>query len=389
MGTKKKNVIIGAISTVVVCLLVVVLSLTIRKGDTGKDGLPDQPESGSSASVQPEQETTPVPENKEYLSITYTTSDSSTETGRMMNFYTYDVASHKLENHAQIPFLSAYALGTVDLSEKKIYYTKSVGNTGRNVDHLFEYDMKTQVSTMLEDVNCAYNDICLPGNGKLLVTSIPVHAVGTGIFDIATKKFSYLYKMEMNEDGYEDFLWTTVPTRLNYNGHYGNFVNVSILEKTQYDDKVRSGKRSPNYQIDLIDADLNTKYKYTYTLKSEIDYTITAVTQIAQDQVLLLVKKDLGEESELEFKSLFYIINYTDNSCKKVKSPFPKMLYIDNYITIDGGKSYYVEGWAKDGRSGLFFYDCIQNTMEPILLDEYDDNTGEDNHIVNFSLVTQ
>lgn len=389
MGAKKKNVVIGAICTVTVCLLAVVLSLTLRKGDAGKVSLPNQPSQASSVLMQPEKKTTPEPENKEYLSITYTTSDSSTETGRMMNFYTYDVASHKLENHAQIPFQSGYALGTVDLSEKKIYYTKSTGRTERNVDHLFEYSMETQVSAMLEDTNCAYNDIGLPGNGKLLVTSIPVHAMGTGIFDIATKKFSYLYEMEMNEDGYEDFLWTTVPTRLNYNGHYGNFVNVSILEKTQYDDKVRSGKKSPDYQIDLVDADLNTKYKYTYTLKSEIDYTITAVTQIAQNQVLLLVKKDLGENSELETRGVFYIINYTDNSCKRVKSPFPKMLYIDNYITIDGGQSYYVQGWTKDGRSGLFFYDCTQNTMEPILLDEYDDNMGKDNHIVNFSLVTQ
>lgn len=107
-----------------------------------------------------------------------------------------------------------------------------------------------------------------------------------------------------------------------YNSHYGNFVNVSELEKMRYNLKVRSGKKSPKYHIDLVDADLNKKYKYTYTLKSEIVYDVSAATQIADNQVLLLVKKDLGYDSKIDYKNLFYVIDYTENSCKRVKSPF-------------------------------------------------------------------
>ena len=153
----------------------------------------------------------------------------------------------------------------------------------------------------------------------------------------------------------------------------------------RYNIKVRSGKKSPKYHIDLVDADLNKKYKYIYTLKSEIGYDVSAATQIAENQVLLLVKKDLGYDSKIDYKNLFYVIDYTENSCKRVKSPFPKMLYVDNYITADDGRSYYVSGQTKDDRSGLFFYDCSQNTVEPILLDDWE----REDHIVNFNLVKQ
>lgn len=101
--------------------------------------------------------------------------------------------------------------------------------------------------------------------------------------------------------------------------------------------------------------------------------------------MLLLVKKDLGYDSKIDYKNLFYVIDYTENSCKRVKSPFPKMLYVDNYITADDGRSYYVSGQTKDDRSGLFFYDCSQNTVEPILLDDWE----REDHIVNFNLVKQ
>lgn len=164
MKDRKKFVIGGIICFAFLCFLIVVLASIFKKGNVDEREL--IPQTGQIQTKPPQSETTP--EDKEYLSITYTTSDLSVDTGRMMNFYTYDLGSKKLENKAQIPFESGYALGTVDLSERKIYYTKSVGRAERNVDHLFEYDMEKQTSTMLENVHCAYNDIYLMGNRKLL-----------------------------------------------------------------------------------------------------------------------------------------------------------------------------------------------------------------------------
>lgn len=101
--------------------------------------------------------TTEERKSGEYLSITYTTEDFTVESGRMMTFYTYDPVTSELDNKAEIPFESQYALGVVSLRDEKIYYTKTVGYEGRTVDHLFEYDMTNGMSTMLEEDHCAYN----------------------------------------------------------------------------------------------------------------------------------------------------------------------------------------------------------------------------------------
>lgn len=102
-------------------------------------------------------DTTEERKSGEYLSITYTTEDFTVESGRMMTFYTYDPVTSELDNKAEIPFESQYALGVVSLRDEKIYYTKTVGYEGRTVDHLFEYDMTNGMSTMLEEDHCAYN----------------------------------------------------------------------------------------------------------------------------------------------------------------------------------------------------------------------------------------
>lgn len=45
------------------------------------------------------------------VSITYTSQDFTVESGRMMTFYTYDPVTSVLENRAELPFESQYALG--------------------------------------------------------------------------------------------------------------------------------------------------------------------------------------------------------------------------------------------------------------------------------------
>lgn len=325
------------------------------------------------------------PKQNEYLSITYTSSDDSVKTGRMMHFYTYDLFSKKLEQKMQIPFDSQYALGVVSLSDNKIYYSAAKENEsedpGRSVDHLYEVDLSNKKSTLLETENCAYNDI-IPIDGKLLVTTVPVHAIGTALFDLNTRTFSYLYEPSLTEDGYMDFLYTTRPLKLNYNFNYKTFVNVSVLEKNLYSLGVRTGKKPLKFHISLVDSALHVKNEYIFKLPSLLYDDVGAVAQISTDSAILMLKHTPPDNEEEE-EYVFYKINFSKQSCKKIKSPFPDMLYIDSFVTIDNGKSYYISGYANRKTSGLFYYDCSNNDIKPILLDDYE----KGDHVVNFCLV--
>ncbi len=300
-----------------------------------------------------------------------------------MNFYTYDINTNKLDRRAQIPFDSQYALGTVSLKDNKVYYTKTVGRSERCVDHLFSYDLSKKKSVMLEDENCAYNDL-VPMKGKLLVTTEPVHAIGTGTFNLETGKFSYLYDMDLTEDGYRDFLFTTRPVSLNYNPHYNRFINVSELEKELYDVKVRSGEKPFKYHIALVDDELKVRGEYIFPIWDE---EVTAATLISSDTALLVVEDGLYDY-DADVIDNFYEVNFKEQTCVKIKTPFPKMRYVDNFITTDNGKSYYIKGKIdKKDESGLYLYDCSDDTVKPILLNDFKGNN--DNHIVNFCWVKQ
>ena len=61
------------------------------------------------------------------------------------------------------------------------------------------------------------------------------------------------------------------------------------------------------------------------------------------------------------------------------------MRYIDNFITLNDGESYYISGENTDGTSGLFLFDCSNHTVKSILLDDI----KREGHIVNFCLVKQ
>lgn len=329
-------------------------------------------------------DTTEERKSGEYLSITYTTEDFTVESGRMMTFYTYDPVTSELDNKAEIPFESQYALGVVSLRDEKIYYTKTVGYEGRTVDHLFEYDMTNGMSTMLEEDHCAYNDM-IPVQDKLLLTTIPVHAIGTAAFDLEIKKFNYLYEMSLNENGYMDFPYETEPlVRLNYNYKYGKFVNVYTKEKDRYDPEVRGGEKPIKYRIALVDKDLNITAEYKHLKKSFVDYNVRAACQISSDCALVLLEKDLSddEDSDVEVKYEFYMVNFSEKSCKKVKSPFPRMKYITNFVTSDDGKSYYISGTCMDGTSGLYYYDCSKDDVKMIM-----PNSVKGGHVVSFCLI--
>ena len=246
-----------------------------------------------------------------------------------------------------------------------------------NADHLYEYDLSGTATIQLEDVGCAYNDIIQISSSKLLVTTIQTHAIGTAVFDLDTHQFSYLYPKKMNSDGYKDFLQTTRPVPLNYNYRYGTFINVSVSEKAFYGYRVRNGTKKLRYRVALVDEDLNIQSKCIF--ESLLGREISAIAQISSDKAIARVY-DLDND-----KTEFYEFNFAKNNYVQIDSPFPKMSIVDNFITVDDGKSYYLKGTRKKGVSGLFYYNCMTNKVTPILLDEQEGE--QESHVVNFCLI--
>lgn len=321
-------------------------------------------------------------DNERYLSITYTTTDLSVETGRMMNFYTYNLENKMLENKAQIPFNSQYALGAVSLAKNKIYYSYNDVEEQGGTDHLYEYDLLKRQSFKLETENYAYNDV-IPIDDKLLVTTVPIHAIGTAIFNLESRQFTYLYDKEDTGDGYRDFLFTTRPVPLNYDYRHKTFINVCVSEKEFYDEDIRSDRKPIVNNIALVDLDLKVKaeYKFERTLVEEIK----AISLLSADRAIMATLSTDPSDMEHPFYT-FYEISFSDQTCIEINSPMPKLNYIKNYITLDGGNSFYVLGSTIEGKSGLFYYESATNNIQPILLDEYGVN-DIDNHVVNFCVM--
>lgn len=296
----------------------------------------------------------------------------------MIHFYTYGLESSKLEEKAQIPFRSQYALGVYHAQRDKVYYTYREVNEIGNGEHLYEYDLSSKTAAPLENVGCAYNDIIQVSDSKLLVTTKQAHAMGTALFDLDTRRFTYLYPKKMNREGYKDFLQTTNPSPLNYNYRYGTFINVSASEKASNSNSVRSGEKKLRHRVALVDKDLNILS--TCIFKSLMGREISAAAQISPAKAIALVF-ECGFDYD---KTEFYEFNFTKHNFVQIDSPFPKMSYVKNFITVDDGKSFYVAGTQKKGVSGLFHYNCATDKVTPILLDEQEGD--QESHVVNFCL---
>ena len=310
-----------------------------------------------------------------YLSITYDTNDSTVSaTGKMMNFYTYDLDTKQLTNRAQIPFGSQYALGAVSLDNNKVYYTKREVNDQGYPDYLYEYNLNTKESKLLESENRAYNDIVPIGN-KLLVSAIE-GGNNPAVFNLDTKKFSYLYE----KNGYaEDKYFSSPPIPFGYNVNTKKFLYVYVDKKQSYDTNYRKGEPGDKtpipHHINLMDIDFNNQEVYTFQTE-EVQFA----TQISDDKIICTT-------TEHPFgvgKKKAYLLDIKKQELKELSSlPMPKMTSVFNSYTIDEGETFYVAGMDKDKRRGVFYYNTKTDTVEPILLD----NNETGGHVVNFTML--
>lgn len=313
-----------------------------------------------------------------YLSITYDTNDTNDSTvsgtGKLMNFYTYELDTKELVNRAQIPFRSQYALGAVSLQNNKVYYTRREINDVGNPDRLYEYDLATKEAKQLESENRTYNDI-VPIGGKLLVSAIK-RGTNPAVFDLDTGKFSYLYE----KNGYgDDKYFTSPPIPFGYNVNTKKFLYVYVDREQHYKPSYRKGE--PNgktpipHNITLMDIDFNNQE--TYTFQSE---EVQFATQISEEKIICTTT----EHAFTSGKKRAYLLDIKKQELKELTSlPMPKMMHVYNCFTLDEGKTFYVAGRHEDKRSGVFLYDTETDNVEPILLD--DAKTG--GHFINFTML--
>ncbi len=306
-----------------------------------------------------------------YLSITYVTNDPEVpETGKMMNFYTYDVGSNTLKKQAAIPYHSQYALGAVDLKRNKVYYTNREINEIGNADHIYEYDIASKQSVCLESENRAYNDIAVVGD-KLLVSAIRA-GNNPAVFDLNTRQFTYLHEKK----GYEESRYAcSPPIPLGYNLNTQKFLYVYVEQERLYDKQYRSGENQSTIPYHIALMDINLEHQQTYTFyEEEVQYA----TQISENQILCQTTD--GPHGTGNRKA--YLLDMSTQQLTQLDAmPMPKMASVMDCITIDNGKTFYVAGVSTDGTSGVFRYDTAQDLVEPILLDD-----AQGGHFVNFTM---
>lgn len=305
-----------------------------------------------------------------YLSITYTTKDETVDSTRMMNFYVYDFDTNKLENKAQIEYRAQYALGAVDLYNNKIYYTRREVMERGYPDYLYEYDLSTKISKQLDNENVVDNFI-YPLKDRLLV-QVSHNSLNPAIFNLDTNKFSYLY----DKKGVDEKKFCSRPVPLNYNHEFKQFINVYNDSKESRTDDFMTGKKPIDYYISLVDLNLNTIFTYAKpTIAFEDIYN---GVQLTKNQILIVSRDALNE-----YKPTFYIIDYTKQTCTEIPNPMPLMISFGTFTTVDGGKTFIVRGRNEKNEPGIYFYDCINNTTTPIILDDPEAEA----HVVDFFLL--
>lgn len=312
-----------------------------------------------------------------YLSITYGINDNTTDTGRRIQYYTYNIDEKKLDIRCSIPFAAQYGTGVVSLANQKVYYS---GRTGGNAnDSLMEYDMKSKETKALENENATYNDIAIINNHTLLVTAISREngCNWPATFDLNSKSFTYLY----NANKFSDSLYSTRAGRINYNYIYNKFVDVFVNQDEFYSSKFRSNEVAINYNIALVSPDLLINKENTYSKKTKIANDVYMETQISDNLILLQVIDDSHD------KRLFYLADLKNKSIKEIDCPFSNALYIIDCVTLDQGNTYFVLGGFQNDKEevqkGLFYYDTHTKQAEPILMNN-DNNQG---HVINFTIV--
>lgn len=314
-----------------------------------------------------------------YISITYGRNNPDNFTTREMVIYTYDIDEGKLEERCVIPYDSQYACSVYSKKNNKVYYSARVEeNDPSSNDGIWEYDVSTGKSKLLESENWSYNSIRLMRDDRLMVMALTMdHPILPAYFDLNTKKFTYMNEVNGEEIG----LYSCGPVDAEYNSATDEIVCAYRNEKESYSEEYLSGeKKIPTY-IAIASRDMVKDSNRIYSMDFDTHDQVSGVTQLSKNECLVEVFHNGGTEEKMEYRLYDVKFNGDKSEAKRIDYPYPDA---SDLKTIDGGKSYYLLG-SNGGENGLYHYDVDSGKLTEILAG----NPDEEGHVVGYSIVEE
>lgn len=352
-----------------ICLIVVLAVLCISVCEGSKINKREN------LQVTSTQKVAKAEKNNSYISITYGRDNPDNFTEREMVFYTYDIESEKLEEKCVLPYDSQFACGVFSKKNNKVYYSSRVKpNDISSNDGIWEYDVPTGKSTLLENQNWSYNSITMMGTDKLFVmASTKDHPILPAYFDLKTKKFTYMSEANGEEIG----LYSCGPVDAQYNSATDEIVCAYQNEAESYTTEFMHGEVAIDTYIAIASADMVKDTKRIYPMSLTVDDQVMSVTQISKNECLVGVNHFEG--TDIEERLFTVTFNGNQSEAKRVEPPYPDS---GEWKTIDGGKSYYFL-LQKDGERGLYCYDTETRKLTEILTG----NPDENGHVVSYTIL--
>lgn len=316
--------------------------------------------------------------NNTYISIVYGRDNKNNYTEREMVFYTYDIETKKIEKECVIPFDAQYACGVVSKKNNKIYYSgRTTPNDINSNDGIWEYDMRTGKSTLLESENWSYNSITMMGTDKLFVMAVTKeHPIIPAYFDLKTKTFTY-----MPEANGEDFeLYNCGPCDAQYNPSIDEIVCAYQNDAESYSSAYMEEHVAINTYIAFLSSDMLKNDNRIYPMNLTADDQVMSVTQISKNECLVGVHHTDVNNGNIDIEErLFSVMIDADKSyIKRISFPFDNS---SDWKTLDGGKSFYFKKGIDN--KGLYYYDTATEELTTIIKE----NSNNNGHVVCYTIV--
>lgn len=316
-----------------------------------------------------------------YLSITYVRDNPNNKSGIDMVFYTYDLESKTLAEECVLPFDSAYASGVVSKKNNKVYYSSNAepeNYSGENC--LWEYNLDTGKSYILNKENHEYNDILILDENTLLIMMLTnEHPIMPVTYDIPSDTFTY-----MADANNEHFIYTSGSTQPFYNYKTGMFTCIFWNEEEERGD-YSIFKAPLERHLALLSKDMVKDSDNIFTCSSRADeMRMIAAVQISDNELLVTMENTFFYvDQPREYYSL--VFGEDGTTFTKTECPYPHADYVANLYTIDEGKTYYfyLYGDRFGNPPGIYSYDTESEELTPILLNDPETN----GHYINFSIV--
>lgn len=302
---------------------------------------------------------------KPYISITYyKDKEEETEFPEYEDaiMYSYDIEKKKLEEKGalHIPDEAVDVGALYSKSNNKAYYSDLI-ITGRESSYteIWEYDFETKEKVLLNKMDLESFELCniIEPNQLLGMSESREHFENPAIFDVKSKKLSYLFEANNEEN-----IYSFAPVSAQYNPGTGEIVCAYVNDEELRSEKVSSGDKSMPTYIAIASKSLVKDPKRIYMLNLKGGDQVSYVTQISENECIAEVTHFVDSPEDIE--DIYYDIKFNGDSAeaKKIDNIYPNS---SGWKTIDGGKNYYFSLY-KDNKTCLYCYNVESGKLNKI-----------------------